>query len=139
MTALTEREYRPQVQGLTIGEVCKSRENVKSSSAGEFARPSRRLSRRDVAKGDQRSTMANRSAPRHADRHQEVGEGRRGCGWLCKRKSKSKRSGIMSEDGRFEIPKEMRTMAEASFDQARKAFDKFLAGAQQTAGTLEER
>ena len=45
----------------------------------------------------------------------------------------------MSEDGRFEIPKEMRTMAEASFDQARKAFDKFLAGAQQTAGTLEER
>ena len=47
----------------------------------------------------------------------------------------------MSEDGRdrFEIPKEMRTMAEASFDQARKAFDKFLAGAQQTAGSLEER
>src|SRR3984893_4664506 len=65
-SALTEREYRPQVQGLTIGEVCKSRENVKSSSAGEFARPSRRLSRWDVAKGDQRSTMANRSAPRHA-------------------------------------------------------------------------
>src|ERR1700675_3190091 len=74
-----------------------------------------------------------------ADRHQGVGEGRRGCEWLCKRKSK--RSGIMSEDGRdrFEIPKEMRTMAEASFDQARKAFDKFLAGAQQTAGSLEER
>ncbi len=41
----------------------------------------------------------------------------------------------MSEDGRdrFEIPKEMRSMAEASFDQARKAFDKFLASAQQTA------
>jgi phasin len=47
----------------------------------------------------------------------------------------------MSEDGRdrFEIPKEMRSMAEASFDQARKAFEKFLAGAQQTAGSLEER
>ena len=47
----------------------------------------------------------------------------------------------MSEEAhdRFEIPKEMRSMAEASFDQARKAFDKFLAGAQQTAGSLEER
>ena len=47
----------------------------------------------------------------------------------------------MSEDGRdrFEIPKEMRSMAEASFDQARKAFEKFLTGAQATAGSLEER
>ena len=47
----------------------------------------------------------------------------------------------MSEDGRdrFEIPKEMRSMAEASFDSARKAFDKFLAGAQATAGSFEER
>jgi len=47
----------------------------------------------------------------------------------------------MSEDGRerFEIPKEMRSMAEASFDQARQAFEKFLANAQQTAGTIEER
>ncbi len=40
---------------------------------------------------------------------------------------------------RFEIPKEMRSMAEASFDQARQAFEKFLATAQQTAGTIEER
>lgn len=50
-------------------------------------------------------------------------------------------SGTMSEDGRdrFEIPKEMRSMAEASFDQARKAFEKFLAGAQATAGSIEER
>lgn len=40
---------------------------------------------------------------------------------------------------RFEIPKEMRSMAEASFDQARQAFEKFLATAQQTAGTMEER
>jgi phasin len=39
----------------------------------------------------------------------------------------------------FEIPKEMRSMAEASFDQARKAFEKLLATAQQTAGSIEER
>jgi phasin len=46
----------------------------------------------------------------------------------------------MSEmQDRFEIPKEMRSMAEASFDQARQAFDKFLAGAQATAGSIEER
>jgi len=47
----------------------------------------------------------------------------------------------MSEDGRdrFEIPKEMRSMAEASFDQARKAFEKFVASAQAAAGTFEER
>jgi phasin len=47
----------------------------------------------------------------------------------------------MSEEGqeRFEIPKEMRSMAEASFDQARKGFEKFLASAQQTAGSIEER
>jgi phasin len=46
----------------------------------------------------------------------------------------------MSEEGRdhFEIPKEMRSMAEASFDQARKTFEKFLSSAQQTAGTIEE-
>jgi phasin len=43
------------------------------------------------------------------------------------------------ERERLEIPKEMRSMAEASFDQARKAFEKFLAGAQQTAGSMEER
>ena len=30
-------------------------------------------------------------------------------------------------------------MAEASFDQARKTFDKFLAGAHATAGTIEEK
>ena len=47
----------------------------------------------------------------------------------------------MAEDGRdrFEIPKEMRSMAEASFDQARKAFDKFMESAKTTAGTMEER
>jgi phasin len=47
----------------------------------------------------------------------------------------------MSEEGRdrFEIPKEMRSMAEASLGQARQAFEKFLASAQATAGSIEER
>ena len=47
----------------------------------------------------------------------------------------------MSDDvhDRFEIPKEMRSMAEASLERARKTFEKFLAGAQATAGSLEER
>jgi phasin len=51
------------------------------------------------------------------------------------------RSWTMNEEGRdrFEIPKEMRSVAEASFEQARKAFEKFVASAQATAGTLEER
>jgi phasin len=39
---------------------------------------------------------------------------------------------------RFEIPKEMRSMAEASFDQARKTFENFLASAQQTAARIED-
>ena len=42
-------------------------------------------------------------------------------------------------DERFEIPKEMRSMAEASFEQARKTFEKFLANAEATAGSIEER
>jgi phasin len=48
---------------------------------------------------------------------------------------------MSEEEGRdrFEIPKEMRSMAEASFDQARKAFEKFLSNAQTTAGSIEER
>lgn len=47
----------------------------------------------------------------------------------------------MDQDGRdrFEIPKEMRSMAEAGFDQARKAFEQFLASAQQTATSIEDR
>ena len=43
------------------------------------------------------------------------------------------------ERNRFEIPKDMRAMAEASLNQARQAFEKFLTGAQATAGTIEER
>ena len=47
----------------------------------------------------------------------------------------------MSDNGqdRFEIPKEMRSMAEASFEQARKTFEKFVASAQAATGTIEER
>jgi phasin len=45
----------------------------------------------------------------------------------------------MSDEMRFEIPKEMRSMAEASFDQARQALEKLLATAHQTAGSIEER
>ena len=46
----------------------------------------------------------------------------------------------MSEDtpGGFEIPAEMRSMAEAGFGQARAAFEKFLVGAHQTAETIEQ-
>jgi phasin len=45
----------------------------------------------------------------------------------------------MNQDGQFEIPKEMRSVAEASVDQARKALEKFVAAAQQTAGSIEQR
>lgn len=47
----------------------------------------------------------------------------------------------MNQDGRdrFEIPKEIRSIAEASVDQARKAFEKFVSTAQATAGSIEER
>ena len=37
---------------------------------------------------------------------------------------------------RFEIPNEMRSMAEAGLGQARKTFEKFLSGAEATAGTI---
>ena len=46
------------------------------------------------------------------------------------------RSDAMADNNRFEIPQEMRSMAEASFDQARKAFESFLGQAHQTASTL---
>jgi phasin len=45
----------------------------------------------------------------------------------------------MSEIPKFEIPNEVRSMAEASFEQARQTFEKFLTSAQATAGTIEER
>ena len=63
--------------------------------------------------------------------------GNRGCGWP----RNIKQGATMSDEGRdhFEIPKDMRSMAETSFDQARKAFEKFLSSAQATAGTIEER
>ena len=40
---------------------------------------------------------------------------------------------------RFEIPKEMQSMAEASFAQARKTLEKFLENAEAASGSLEER
>ena len=47
----------------------------------------------------------------------------------------------MAEEMReqFEIPSNMRSMAEASVEQARKTFERFLESAQTAAGTLEER
>ncbi|MCP3473610.1 phasin family protein [Bradyrhizobium sp. CCGUVB1N3] len=47
----------------------------------------------------------------------------------------------MSEPARerFEIPQDMRSMAETSFKQARDAFEKFLSGAEAAAGSIEER
>ena len=47
----------------------------------------------------------------------------------------------MSSDGRdpFAIPNEMRSMAEASFEQARRAFEQFLSSAHAGAGSLEQR
>ncbi|MGY2922584.1 phasin family protein [Bradyrhizobium sp. USDA 3262] len=52
----------------------------------------------------------------------------------------------MSDNGRdhfeipkFEIPKDMRSMAEASFEQARKAFEQFVTNAKDTAGKIEKR
>jgi phasin len=47
----------------------------------------------------------------------------------------------MSDEGRdrFEIPNDMRSVAEAGFEQVRKAFESFLSGAQQTASSMEGR
>jgi phasin len=47
----------------------------------------------------------------------------------------------MSEQGQkhFEIPKEMRSMADAGLDQARKTFERFIEGAQVAADSLSER
>jgi phasin len=45
----------------------------------------------------------------------------------------------MNEQPRFEIPKEMRSMAEASFQQARKTFEKLLTGAEAAADSMEQR
>ena len=41
------------------------------------------------------------------------------------------------QTGTFEIPREMRTLAEQSVEQARKAFDGFMGAAFKAAGTLE--
>ncbi len=41
------------------------------------------------------------------------------------------------QTGTFEIPREMRTLAEQSVEQARKAFDGFITAAQKTASSIE--
>ncbi|MDE1933490.1 phasin family protein [Bradyrhizobium sp.] len=45
----------------------------------------------------------------------------------------------MNENGHFEIPKNMRSMAEAGVEQARKAFERFISGAQAANESLSER
>ncbi len=45
----------------------------------------------------------------------------------------------MEERDHFEIPKNVRSMAEASFEQARKTFEKFIEGAQAAADSLSAR
>jgi phasin len=47
----------------------------------------------------------------------------------------------MSENGRdhFEIPRNMRSMAEAGFEQARKTFERFISSAQATSESLSAR
>ena len=47
----------------------------------------------------------------------------------------------MSEQGQrhFEVPKEMRSMADAGLEQARKTFEKFIEGAQVAADSLSAR
>ncbi len=40
--------------------------------------------------------------------------------------------------GKFEIPNDVRAMAQASFDQARKAFEGLLSAAQRTASSFED-
>lgn len=46
---------------------------------------------------------------------------------------------MSDQAGKFEMPKDMRAMAEAGFEQARKTFEKFIASAQAAAGSIEER
>ena len=46
---------------------------------------------------------------------------------------------MSEEEVRFEMPKDLRSMAEASVEQARRTFEKFLESAQVAAGSMEER
>ena len=43
----------------------------------------------------------------------------------------------MDQNGKFEIPTDVREMAQATFDQARKAFEGLLSAAQRTASSFE--
>src|SRR6266576_302794 len=131
---------------MIIGKRSKARLTLTRLALANSFGPTCRLPRCCVAKGVQRSTIgepigaASHRRRSFVDRLQKVGE--RGGGVVDGPANENeKRSGTMSDEGRdrFEIPKEMRSMAQASFDQARKAFEKFLASAQQTAGSIEER
>jgi phasin len=92
----------------------------------------------EVAKPDQEFTIRNRAAMRCGVTSAMPLFGRfdarTGTG-QTPREMQQERN--MNQDGQFEIPKEMRAMAEASFDQARKAFESFLGSAQQTASSIE--
>ena len=44
---------------------------------------------------------------------------------------------MAKEAGAFEVPREMRNLAEQSVEQARKAFDSFIAAAQKAASNIE--
>jgi phasin len=44
---------------------------------------------------------------------------------------------MMEGSSKFEIPQELRSMAESSVEQTRKAFDSFLSAAHKTAQTIE--
>src|SRR5882757_9945850 len=89
--------------------------------------------------------MRNRTGSRHTgnaasrDRLPRA----RGANRQADQESPKRQSGsaTMSDNGRdhFEIPKVMRSMAEANFDQARKTFDQFVANAQAAAGRIEQR
>jgi phasin len=46
---------------------------------------------------------------------------------------------MVDERDRFEIPKDMRSMTETSFEKVRKSFEKFIAGAQAAADSLSAR
>src|SRR5262249_48039800 len=55
-----------------------------------------------------------------------------------KRKREKRRGGMARYPGEpFEVPPEMRAFAERSFEQARQAFDGFLAAAHRTVSTFE--
>src|ERR1700746_3679565 len=86
------------------------------------------------AKHHQRFAIRFRAGSRVTPAKCLAGRLERNCHGRDRRKelSKANRRDAMSEPMResFEIPKEMRSMAEAGFEQARRTFEKFLENAQ---------